>query len=86
MTARSPQLFDAATAQRWTGSTALVVIRDCPDCGGRLATQTVAQPALFIHGGYGATRTTTWRVCINGRCRWSHERVIEETRPDRRNR
>lgn len=80
------QLFeDHRHVQRWTGTTALALCAPgCPACGAPLIQSTVDQPALFVHGGYGATRRTTWAICVSADCRWSHERVIEEIRPDRR--
>lgn len=78
-----PSLFDAGPAVvKRKGSTELVLIVDCPECATPLITQTVGQAALFIHGGHGATRQTTWRVCPNGKCRWSMESVVVEVRPD----
>lgn len=74
-------LFEVTPAKRWTGSRALVVVVGCPDCGGPLVERTVGQMALFVHGGYGADRTSTWAICANRECRWSIERVRIETKP-----
>jgi len=38
------------------------------------------QPALFWHGGFGATRTTTVRWCP---CGWTLTVDVTETRPER---
>lgn len=59
-----------------------VDLTGCPDCTAPLAPATVAEPALFRHGGYGATRSTETLTC--GGCGWSLVVVVEETRPDRR--
>lgn len=40
----------------------------CPDCGETLRTAAWGQPALFKHGGYGATSNTERRHCP---CGWS---------------
>lgn len=53
----------------------------CPDCGGPLTAVSVEEDALFVHGGYGATRRTTWDVCSGPQCRWSYERAVDEIRP-----
>lgn len=57
-----PALFDVGPAgDVWTGSTALVpwTPGKCPQCAGEgLETLTLGEPALFRHGGYGATRET----------------------------
>lgn len=50
----------------------------CPDCGEPLDTHTVDQPALFIHGGYGATERTVLASC---RCGWFLQREQSEVRP-----
>ena len=73
-------LFDAPKRQRWTGSRALVLLPSdaCPSCGGTLQTMSVGQPALFRHGGYGATLASTVRWC---HCGWRLEAVRQETRP-----
>ncbi len=51
----------------------------CPDCARRLKAITFAQPALFFHGGHGATTTTTIIVC--GRCGYTRHRSTETTNP-----
>lgn len=83
--ARPGQLFQFLTAaEKWTGGKALAIREPgCPECGTPLIAASVEQPALFCHGGYGATRKTTWAICPNTECRWSVEHVIEEIRPDR---
>lgn len=72
---------DVPVARKWAGSRELAVVDGCPDCGTELVEQSSDQPALFIHGGHGADRTTIWRVCPNGDCRWSIEAVVVETKP-----
>lgn len=81
---RRPQLFDASTltVESKRRSRELVRIAGCPACGGPLTEAVVETPALFIHGGYGATRRSTWAICPDTDCRWSIERVVEETRPE----
>lgn len=64
-----------------TGRALVPVGPECPDCGGDLATVRVEQPAMFVHGGHGADKRSTWAVCLNGECRWSLCRAVEETRP-----
>jgi hypothetical protein len=51
----------------------------CPDCDTPTATMTVHQPALFHHGGYGATRRTVVIYCPA--CWWEVITDISETRP-----
>ena len=58
---------------------ALIPHDNCPDCGAILRTRTVAEPALLRHGGYGATRETTTRVCDV--CGWSHVPAAGEVAP-----
>lgn len=71
-------------AEKWTGGKELMVREPgCPECGTPLIAASIHQPALFIHGGYGATKKITWALCPNKECRWSLEHVIEEVRPDR---
>lgn len=53
----------------------------CPSCAQPVEVETVGQPALFLHGGYGATRVTTIRYCP---CGWVLTGQILLTRPDRR--
>ena len=53
----------------------------CHQCGGPLTTQAAGQPALFRHGGYGATVTTMRRWCPT--CGWDAGDHRTETRPDR---
>ena len=82
---RATPLFEfLERAERWTGGKALAIREPgCPECGTPLIAASIAQPALFIHGGYGATRKITWAVCPNGECRWTLEHTIEEIKPDR---
>lgn len=50
----------------------------CPECRAATHTQTVHQPALFHHGGYGATRRT---VVVSCACGWEITVDVSETRP-----
>lgn len=82
------RLFDVAAASRWTGSRALVPIDPaaCPACGGMVASVTVAEVPLFRHGGYGAVRETTSRLCVaalsrSSRCRWGLTVNVTEVNP-----
>lgn len=67
--------------RRRHGSRALVHVVGCPGCGGPLEAVTSAMPALFRHGGHGATRTVTQLFC--GPCRYAGGSVTEETNPRR---
>jgi hypothetical protein len=40
---------------------------------------TVSQPALFLHGGYGATQVRSWRVCYA--CRRAELVSVAEVNP-----
>ena len=73
-------LFDTAR-RTWAGGRYVVALpRDrCPVDQLPLVVSSVAQPALFRHGGYGATWTTTYRSC---RCGWRLVAQGQETRPD----
>lgn len=53
----------------------------CPDCGGATIKGSVGEQALFIHGGYGATRTSIVRYCLSPRCLWSLTESVTETNP-----
>lgn len=52
----------------------------CPDCGADLRTLNWGQPALFKHGGYGATTATERRHCP---CSWSLIAAITTQKPQR---
>ena len=75
-------LFDVGpTGEQWTGSRALVPWTPgrCPDCAGsELRPVTVAEPTLFRHAGYGATRETVVEVC---RCGYRRTVRTTEVRP-----
>ena len=60
--------------------TALATTPDgvCPDCGRALAQYEASQPALFFHGGYGATERTTVAHC---ECGYLLTRERSEVRP-----
>lgn len=51
----------------------------CPDCDTGLGVYQVDQPALFIHGGYGASVRTILRSCP--RCGWQLIAERGEVRP-----
>lgn len=67
--------------QRRRGSKELVHVPACPSCDGPLEEVTSAMPALFRHGGHGATRTVTQRFCAP--CRYAGGSVVVETNPRR---
>ena len=50
----------------------------CPDCGGPVRIADFDQPAMFFHGGYGATERTVYAFCP---CGWSLTREVSEVRP-----
>lgn len=83
MTAR---LFDVdpKTRRRLAGNLPVLVdtSRACPDCAAPTVSHTVHEPALFRHGGYGATRTSTIDRCARF-CGWSLVRAVIETNPRR---
>lgn len=56
----------------------------CLVCDGPLRRETVAQPALLRHGGYGATRQETFVLCVDEECGWVRLANTIEVRPDRR--
>jgi len=59
------RLFDVDRKTRWAGTRALA-LRANVECGcGPVYSGRFAQPALFFHGGYGATDLirTTWCLC-----------------------
>ena len=81
-------LFDVAPKARWTGSRALVPLAAdaCPSCAGLVATVTVDEVPLFRHGGYGAVRRTTSRLCVAAlarvsACRWGMTTDVTEVNP-----
>lgn len=55
----------------------------CLACGGPTRDESVGQPALFRHGGYGATKMTTFAVCDNRDCLAVRFVRSIEVRPDR---
>jgi len=77
------RLIDVAPKVRWAGSRALVPIdrSACPMCGGALHEVTMDQPALFRHGGYGATTETHSVFCLP--CGWGLTVSTTEVRPAR---
>lgn len=64
---RVTALFDTEPTEHWTGSTALVPASSliCAWCGPTYDVS-YTQPALFYHGGYGATQGRRTRFCACG--------------------
>ena len=54
---------------------------NCPHGHGPLVPYQECQPALFVHGGYGAARQTTWHQCPLWECRFSVTTEIIEINP-----
>lgn len=54
---------------------------NCPHGHGPLIAYSECQPALFVHGGYGAARQTTWHQCSQPKCRFSVTTEIIEVNP-----
>lgn len=50
----------------------------CPTCGAELAEFVVDQPALFVHGGHGATERSRVQFCA---CGWQVRCEVSEVRP-----
>lgn len=73
------------TTARWTGSLEIVPLpRDrCLRCGAQVEQTTFGQPALFVHGGYGATERTTLAICSAPGCWWWRTTDITEVNPRR---
>ena len=61
------QLFATEAREKWAGSTELVPVSmlACIWCGPTFEVS-YAQPALFRHGGYGATEGKRIRTCRCG--------------------
>jgi len=77
------RLFDVDTKQRraLAGNLPVLVGHDvCPECQAPATDVTYDEPALFIHGGYGATRRTVVRHCRRF-CGWAVERERVERSP-----
>jgi hypothetical protein len=71
-------------AIRTTGMEIEPLPRDtCLRCGADTTTIAVGQPALFIHGGYGATERTTIRLCTIHDCGWTMVVHVQEVNPRR---
>lgn len=51
----------------------------CAACGAEAIEWVTHEPALFLHGGYGATRRTIVAAC--GECGWSLIREVGEVAP-----
>ncbi len=56
----------------------------CLRCGGPVTSESIGQPALFRHGGYGATRMSTFLLCRDQKCRGVRLSRVIEVRPERR--
>lgn len=54
----------------------------CPRCGAFLEHLEMAEPTLFRHGGYGATRVTEYRLCTAPGCRWELLSSVKEVNPN----
>ncbi len=83
-------LFATDPKARWTGSRAVVPLdpSTCPNCGAAVQTVCVEEPTLFRHGGYGATRRTTSRLCVRALarqgCRFGLTADVTEVNPRQR--
>lgn len=84
----SATLFDLETVGRPARTRALVPVDPdaCPSCAGQVTTVVVSEPTLFRHGGHGATRRTTTRLCVAalaraGSCRWGLTVDVTEVNP-----
>ena len=88
MTARRQQLFTATLERRAPVSKCVELVplerERCLACGGQVNVRKMGQPALFRHGGYGATRVVTTLECRDIACGAVRESRIDEIRPDRR--
>jgi hypothetical protein len=75
------RLLDVERSFRRSFTKALVPVSldVCPSCCGPLDSGQFGQMALFSHGGYGATKTTTTLSC--GGCTWALVVDVTETRP-----
>lgn len=82
-----PSLFtiEVETRPPLSRCTDLIPLRRdaCLGCGGPVEAESVGQPALFRHGGYGATRMTTFAVCQNPECLAVRFVRTIEVRPER---
>lgn len=78
------KLFEVEQRPKWEGGRALELApRDpCPRCGKPTHEQTMEEPALLRHGGYGAMRFTRQVVCVRG-CGWFLTLEQTEVRPPR---
>ena len=55
----------------------------CPSCGSPLVVLSARQPAMFSHGGYGATERATTRACPAPACGWALLAEVQAERPPR---
>jgi len=76
---------EAVRKPKWTGNVLPVLSPPrCPVkvCGHPLTTlPAVTQPALFLHGGFGAAERTTLRLCCA--CLWVGTARVESVSPRR---
>ena len=78
------RLFDVeAKERRLRTCTDLVAVdlANCPECGAGTVPMVAHQPALFRHGGYGATAYTVTLHCLGVRCSWAMETERTEVSP-----
>lgn len=78
-------LIDVERSAKRKGTTKALVPVDrtnCPTCKASIDIEHVGQPALFLHGGYGATQRTSRVHCSE--CGWSLVVAVDETSPRER--
>jgi hypothetical protein len=77
-------LFEAPrTKRRWTGTVALALLDNtvCLRCSGNIEEMVIEEPQMFRSHGYGATRRTTLRRCVD--CTFITVAQVQEVRPER---
>ena len=79
------RLFDTERKTRRKTTKALVPVdsTSCPRCRSTLRRVVMDEPALFRHGGHGATLRTVTDHCSAGQCHWSMVRSVTESNPRR---
>jgi hypothetical protein len=78
------RLFDVDRREvRHGTTTALVAVETvvCPSCGSDTVRGSLGEPALFRHGGYGATRETITDRCTSRQCDWKLVVSVTEVSP-----
>ncbi len=67
---KRPSLIEAEAAPKRSTCRDLVPVQPgtCPACGAQLHVGSSAQPALFVHGGFGEVRRKIERSCS---CGWN---------------